>query len=139
MLLPYRVKRLVAQNSESAVARGVVGAALVEFDGTEIAIAGMKHDELRPFVRSAVSRLRPDPGGIVSFTLDDHDLALGLRRVGSGSQKSTRKRWLLHLGARSAGPRSPSQPRGRHAAREAMKSKVGLLGRGGNYELELLQ
>lgn len=77
MLLPYRVERLVAQNLESAIARGVAGAALVEFDGTEIAIAGMKHDELRPFVRSAVSRLRPDVGGIVSFALDDNVVACG--------------------------------------------------------------
>lgn len=62
---------------ESAIARGVAGAALVEFDGTEIAIAGMKQDELRPFVRSAVSRVRRDSGGILSFTLDDHVVACG--------------------------------------------------------------
>jgi len=67
---------LVAQNLQSAIARGVAGIALVEFDGTPIAMAGMKDDELRPFVRFAVSR-RPRVGGTFSFTLDDHVVAVG--------------------------------------------------------------
>jgi hypothetical protein len=75
VLLSYRLERLVARHLQSAIARGVAGIALVEFDGTPIAIAGMKDDELRPFVRFAVSR-RPVAGGTYSFTLDDHVVAV---------------------------------------------------------------
>jgi hypothetical protein len=75
-LLPYTAERLVDEKLQGAIARGVVGVALVELDGSPIALAGMKHDELQPFVKLAVSR-RPRAGGTFTFTLDDHVVAVG--------------------------------------------------------------
>ena len=87
MLLPHRVERLVAQHLESAIGQGLAAAALVELDGSIIAIANtcIAEDELRPLVMSAVRRVKNfdlttgrGAGEMLSFTLDDREVAFGI-------------------------------------------------------------
>jgi hypothetical protein len=83
------IRRRMSARLDEAIKQGLVAAALIEGDGTEVAFAGaITADEVTPLAAFVIYRPEGDDvesrllaGEIISLTLDARDVALGIPSV----------------------------------------------------------